>query len=237
MTRGELHHASSSLAVWPLDSGLKPCCRVAIHRCNSIEIVTLYLACFKAGLIAVPINIRLKAPEVAWILRHSEPSLPALGDGLSHLPPRDANEACAIFYTSGTTARPKGVTHSHASLAGTAQLVDTMLPAAGATTLSLTQVSHMSAMALLLPSLISSHTSVLLPMFDAGAVLNLIERHRVHFALGMPALLAMMADEQTRRPRDVSSLRSCLVGGDAAPLALHQTYRDFSPYRSSRPSG
>lgn len=91
-------------------------------------------------------------------------SLPALSDASTDLPPRDANEPCAIFYTSGTTALPKGVTHSHVSLAATAQLVDPMLPTARATTLGLTQVSHMAAMVL----------SILLPIFDAGAALDLI---------------------------------------------------------------
>jgi long-chain acyl-CoA synthetase len=102
-----------------------------------------------------------------------------------------------------------------------------MLRAEGVTTMALTQVSHMSAMALLLPSLIGPHKSVLLPTFDPGAALDLIERHRVNFVLGMPALLAMVAEEQSLRPRDVSSLRGGLVGGDAAPLTLHATYRDL----------
>ena len=30
------------------------------------EVVTLFFACFKAGLIAVPLNTRLAAPEIAW---------------------------------------------------------------------------------------------------------------------------------------------------------------------------
>jgi long-chain acyl-CoA synthetase len=57
ITRAELQRASSALADWLLTSGLKPGSRVAIHWCNSIEVVTLYFACFKAGLIAVPINL------------------------------------------------------------------------------------------------------------------------------------------------------------------------------------
>jgi len=258
LTRKELERTTSALAAWLLAGGLKPGCRVAIHWCNSIEIVTLYFACFKAGLLAVPINIRLKAHEVAWILQHSQPSicfsqpelnsltteaaagagvrvplhssLPAprdVHDSAVNLPPRDDNEPCAIFYTSGTTAHPKGVTHSHASLAGTAQLVGTMLSTAGTTTLSLTQVSHMAAMSLLLPALFGSHTSVLLPVFDPDVALNLIERHGVNLVLGMPAMLAMLAEEQSRRPRDVSNLRSVCVGGDAAPLALHRKYREL----------
>ena len=72
ITRAELQRASSALADWLLTSGLKPGSRVAIHWCNSIEVVTLYFACFKAGLIAVPINLIWgQAVEACVVLRGS----------------------------------------------------------------------------------------------------------------------------------------------------------------------
>jgi acyl-CoA synthetase (AMP-forming)/AMP-acid ligase II len=43
--------------------------RVAIHCCNSAEVVNLYFAYFKTGLIAVPVNNRLKASEIGYIWR------------------------------------------------------------------------------------------------------------------------------------------------------------------------
>ena len=67
----ELDRSTDALARWLLRTGLESGDRVAIHWCNSIEVVQLYFACFKAGLIAVPLNNRLKAPEIAYILRHS----------------------------------------------------------------------------------------------------------------------------------------------------------------------
>ena len=48
---------------------------MAIHWCNSVEVVNLYYACFKAGLIAVPVNNRLKAPEIAYVLGHCKARL------------------------------------------------------------------------------------------------------------------------------------------------------------------
>ena len=53
------------IAQWLLDRGLKPGDRIALHRQNSIELVVLMLAAFRAALIAVPINPRLKAAEIA----------------------------------------------------------------------------------------------------------------------------------------------------------------------------
>jgi acyl-CoA synthetase (AMP-forming)/AMP-acid ligase II len=55
--------------------GLRTGDRVAIHWCNSVEVVKLYFACFKSGLIAVPVNNRLKAPEIAYVLKHSKAKL------------------------------------------------------------------------------------------------------------------------------------------------------------------
>lgn len=66
-----LNHSTDALARWLLGQGLEPGDRVAIHWQNAVETVNLYFACFKAGLIAVPVNNRLKAPEIAYILGHS----------------------------------------------------------------------------------------------------------------------------------------------------------------------
>ena len=71
----ELEHSSASLARWLLRHGCKPGDRVAIHWPNSIEMVKLLFACFKAGMIAVPVNVRLKALEVTYLLTHSKAAI------------------------------------------------------------------------------------------------------------------------------------------------------------------
>ena len=148
----ELDRASRALARGLLHEGLRPGDRVAVHSANSVYAIKLILACFHAGLIAVPVNIRLKPVEVAYVLEHSRSRLcfsqPALApvaqaacrEGGLHtqvrtqlpdeseagdLPEIDAAQPALIMYTSGTTARPKGVTHSQASVLGMAA---TMFP-------------------------------------------------------------------------------------------------------------
>src|SRR5689334_9635884 len=71
----DLIRESRGLARWFLRQGLRPRDRVAIHSANSIDAVKLFLGCFYAGLIAVPVNIRLKAAEAAYILSHSKPRM------------------------------------------------------------------------------------------------------------------------------------------------------------------
>src|SRR4030081_3167261 len=68
----ELDRSTTSLARWFLQQGCKPGDRIAIHWPNSIETVTLFFACFKAGIIAVPVNVRMKVPEVAYVLEQSK---------------------------------------------------------------------------------------------------------------------------------------------------------------------
>jgi long-chain acyl-CoA synthetase len=58
---------------------------------------------------------------------------------------------------------------------------------------------------------------VLLPAFDPGAALDLIERQRVTVTLVVPSMLAAINEEQLARPRDVSSLELIPFGG--APTA------------------
>jgi long-chain acyl-CoA synthetase len=157
----ELEHSSASLARWLLRHGCKPGDRVAIHWPNSIEMVKLLFACFKAGMIAVPVNVRLKALEVTYLLTHSkaaicfahpdligvtrdacrgrasglrlQSSLESLDDGHEKiaLPNVNEHDPALILYTSRTTAQPKGVTHTHRTLLEGASLVRGVVPPAG----------------------------------------------------------------------------------------------------------
>src|SRR5438105_5011055 len=70
-----LDQSTDALGRWLLQQGLHAGDRVAIHWSNSIEVVNLYFACFKTGLVAVPVNNRLKASEIAYILGHSKAKL------------------------------------------------------------------------------------------------------------------------------------------------------------------
>src|SRR2546425_10042253 len=75
VTYGELDRSSRDLARWFLTQGLKPGDRVVIHWGNSLDTARLLLACLHAGLVAVPMNIRLKALEAAYVLGHARPAM------------------------------------------------------------------------------------------------------------------------------------------------------------------
>jgi len=246
-----LHESTTALAKWFLDQGLEPGERVAVHWTNSIGTVQLLYALFKAGLIAVTVNTRLKPEEIAFILKHSEarmcfsePALSPLAEAantgcpiLTQLPAAEKTESreialpsvnpdepALLIYTSGTTARPKGVVHTHSSLHHTAALLVAALGegpnSSEEVVLSVLPLMHMAALAILLSSIQAGSSVALLPRFEPGAVLEAIENLQCTSLTCMPALWHFIVEEQMRNPRAVSSLRTANAAGDAVPVAL-----------------
>jgi long-chain acyl-CoA synthetase len=252
ITYAELDISVTWLARYLLDRGLRPGDRVAIHWSNSIETVQLLLAAFRAGLVAVPINLRLKAPEIAYIFQHSstricfsEPALaavaeearsgcgpeivtqfPAVTTNPRPLPEVDPAQSAIILYTSGTTARPKGVTHTHRSLFETALIWVSIPIGPDDTLLPVTQLTHASGLDHLLIALHQGATLVLLRAFDPATALDLMERFRCTNIWGLPAMLKFVVEEQARRPRDLSSILSAGAGGDSVPAALQRRFQE-----------
>lgn len=250
MTYRELDESSTLLAQWFLDQGLRQGDRVALHWSNSIEVVQLFFALFKAGLTAVTVNVRLKPPEIRYVLDHSQATmcfsdpalskwaeqagadcpilsqLPRLEFGRSSaLPVVDPDSPAAILYTSGTTAHPKGVTHTHRSLFHTAASMARLAIDSNDVVLAATQMMHAVALnGVVMPAVHVGASAVLLPAFEPAAVLDAIERFRCTYTVCLPALLQFVVEEQAREPRQVSSLRTILAGGDTVSVALQNRF-------------
>ena len=72
LTYPELNHRVNQLSHSLLDLGFSKGDKIAVLMENSIEIVEVYLATAKTGLVIVPINFRLVGLEVEYIVNNSD---------------------------------------------------------------------------------------------------------------------------------------------------------------------
>ena len=134
-TFGEMDLRSNRMANFLLSQGLVTGDRICVYLENCVEMIDLYLACAKTGIIFVPVNILYKEREITHILNDAEPKLliadvkvpggfPALQlNDLVHELKNQPDTAvkirttgdspAALVYTSGTTGASKGAILTH----------------------------------------------------------------------------------------------------------------------------
>jgi long-chain acyl-CoA synthetase len=146
-SHGEWAASAAALARRLCVAGLQPGDRVALFSRNHVRYAQWMLACWWAGLVVVPVNARLHAQELRWIVDNAQArwvihSADVLPEGAAALPgvervleidsdeasgllapgdpwpvtPRAPDDTAWLFYTSGTTGRPKGVMITHRNL-------------------------------------------------------------------------------------------------------------------------
>src|SRR5256714_100822 len=130
--------------------------------------------------------------------------------------------AAVIIYTSGTTGTPKGATLMHSNLANGAEvardLVDAGPDSVGLGTLPLFHVFGMNSvmnMAIHARGLLT-----LLPRFEPGKALEIIQRDHVTSFAGVPTMYSALLHHPDRENYDMSSLDLCVSGGSAMPVEL-----------------
>jgi long-chain acyl-CoA synthetase len=145
--------------------------------------------------------------------------------------PGDAAEddLAGLFYTGGTTGASKGVMLRHRSLVANAFHFQASLRFGADTCfLLVAPMFHLAGTIAVLATVWHGGRQVVMKAFDAGAMLDLIERERVTVTQVVPTMLAALNDEQLARPRDVSSLRVLTFGGaPSATETLRRARRAF----------
>jgi len=151
-------------------------------------------------------------------------------DATPHAVTVDPEDLAGIYFTGGTTGRPKGVMLSHRSFVYTyyMELLDFGL-GWHETFVFATPLTH-AAGCLLLPVLLRQGRCVILDHFDPDLLLGTIERERATTTLLVPTMIYILLDHPRRDAFDLGSLRNVLYGAAAiAPERLKQAIETFGP--------
>ena len=262
-TYAELADRVARLARVFHDAGLRPGDRVAIIQWNSPELIETLLAAFHGGFIAVPVNARSTVFEAAALLADAdvraivygaEYAEHAAGDvailrlatadgqldraleGVPPLPPHPSrpDDVAWLFYTSGTTGRPKGAMLTHRNLHSmiTSYLADIRLVHGHHRVLHAAPLTHGGGL-YALPGIAQAATQILTTSrsYDPDEMLTIIEREGItDIAFLTPTMVRWLTERQVERRADVSRLEHVVYGG--APMYLddlHHALDTFGP--------
>lgn len=221
--------------------GLQPGDRVALFLPNCPQYVELLYGIWHAGLCAVPINAKLHAHEADYILRDSgarfvfvaeeapgmdgqivvgSPDYQALF-AAPGIPVADVAEhdLAWLFYTSGTTGKPKGAMLSHRNLTAMSWAytngVSRIRP--GDSLLHAAPMSHGSGLYII--PYVAEGASQVIPHsggFDTGELSGLIATHRHPSLFAAPTMLNRLVAHAREHSVDLDNLKLVVCGG--APL-------------------
>jgi acyl-CoA synthetase (AMP-forming)/AMP-acid ligase II len=143
--------------------------------------------------------------------------------GHGDLPVPASNEPAILINTSGSTGQPKFVIHTQDTFAAMTDLLGESFGfTANDVIISPLQLAHATGAYLSVAFVQTGAPFIMLESADPDIVLDTIERHRGTWMLGFPSQYAGLLAAQQAEPRDVSSLRILLTGGDVCPVDLQQ---------------
>ena len=198
--------------------------RVAMVSHNAARLFTSFFGVSGSGRILVPINFRLNAAEIAYIVDHCGASVllvdPELDDDLSGVAathrfvigdesdealfsstaePRpwapDENATATINYTSGTTARPKGVQLTHRNIWLNATTFGWQAGVSDRDVyLHTLPMFHCNGWGMPYAHAGMGGTQVVIRKVDGAEILRRIDQHGVTQLNGAPAVVAAILD-------------------------------------------
>jgi acyl-CoA synthetase (AMP-forming)/AMP-acid ligase II len=179
--------------------------------------------CGTCRLVALPIDFRL------------EEALAPLLDGSgsdSTLPEVAPEDEATILFTSGSTGEAKGALSTHRAVTtgvysyalGLMVLLGLLTEEGRAPTVKRTLINvplfHVTGeVPVMLNSFVISRTMVMMPKWDAGEALRLIEKEGITYFVGVPTMSLELMNHPDRHKYDLSSLTDIAAGGAPRPVS------------------
>ncbi len=233
-TFGEIDERSNRAAQMLLARGLKTGDRLCVQLPNCIEMIDLYLACVKLGVIFVPVNVLYREREVAHIRKDAEPALfltepPDASAFPAERPrvPLDGDAPAGIIYTSGTTGASKGAVLSHNNFAANAVnlMACWQITAADRLLLAL-PLFHVHGLGNGLHCWLASGCRMrLLPRFEHARAAAEFLDFRPTLFFGVPTIYVRLLDIPDPQAREIGGFMRLFVSGSAPlPAAVFEEF-------------
>jgi malonyl-CoA/methylmalonyl-CoA synthetase len=245
-TFGEIDARSNRMAALFRARGLLTGDRLAVYLANCVELIDIYLACVKLGVIFVPINILYREKEILHILGDAEPksvvaaqempgAVPVWRVEELDVPPAaerpavalDGDAPAAIVYTSGTTGVSKGAILTHNNFAANAVNLDACWNISNTDRFLLAlPLFHVHALANGLHCWLASGCRMrLLERFEHQKAAAEFLDFRPTLFFGVPTVYVRLLDFPAKTAREVGAFMRLFVSG-SAPLSP-QVFEEF----------
>jgi malonyl-CoA/methylmalonyl-CoA synthetase len=237
-TFGEIDERGNRMAALFGERGLAAGDRLCVYLANCLELIDIYLACIKLGVIFVPINILYREREILHILTDAEPKAVIAAQGMPGAAPLwpvsglrtperagrpeialDGDAPAAIVYTSGTTGASKGAILTHNNFAANAlNLIACWQIAAGDRLLLTLPLFHVHALGNGLHCwLIAGCRMRLLERFEHQKAAAEFLDFRPTLFFGVPTIFVRLLDLTADAAREIGGFMRLFVSG-SAPL-------------------
>jgi long-chain acyl-CoA synthetase len=141
---------------------------------------------------------------------------------------RAPDDTAVILYTSGTTGTPKGAELTHANLKTNCEITRDMFGIGGdVVTLGALPLFHSFGQTCgMNATLAAGGTLSLIPRFEPGKALEIIERDKVNLFQGVPTMYSALLHHEGHEKFDTATLELCVSGGSAMPVELMRSFEE-----------